>query len=72
MTENLHENAFPSSGHSRYEGMELRDYFAAKFAAAIYSSYDPEFQKEGKVSEIVNEAYELADAMMVARKGHAK
>ena len=52
--------AFPNF---RSEGMELRDYFAAKAMQAIVSRSDFEF--EDRVWETV---YDIADAMMEARK----
>lgn len=69
------EHAFPwDHGYSSSEGMELRDYFAAK---AMQMFLHPESvatiilsaAEQGKsTSEVVTEgAYNLADAMMKAR-----
>jgi hypothetical protein len=50
------------------QGMDLRDYFAAKAMQAIigicYKELDIDKDKEG----IVESAYEIADEMMKARK----
>lgn len=63
MSNNTSVPAFPENNHS---GMTLRDYFAAKavqgmFAADTSESY---ISAERKASL----AYEMADAMMKARK----
>jgi hypothetical protein len=44
----------------QYNGMTLRDYFAAKAMQALIDN-------DGLFSEIPTQAYELADAMMKAR-----
>ena len=54
-------------------GMDLRDYFAAKAMQGMASNPDdghnPEEQSyEEYIAEIVENAYEIADAMMRARK----
>jgi hypothetical protein len=46
---------------SQYNGMTLRDYFAAKAMQALIDN-------DGLFSEIPTQAYELANAMMKARK----
>jgi hypothetical protein len=64
--------AFPTAtnnGHSdNQDGMDLRDYFAAKAMQAIigicYKELDVDKDKEG----IVESAYEIADEMLKARK----
>jgi len=59
--------AFPvfpetGSGHaSAFQGMTLRDYFAAKAMQALIDN-------DGLFSEIPTQAYALADAMMKARE----
>ena len=57
--------AFPTTadnGHlHNQDGMDLRDYFAAKAMQAIVSKYG-----EGNAVK----AYEIADAMMKARDGY--
>ena len=50
--------AFPTH---REEGMELRDYFAAKAMQALIDN-------DGLFSEIPTQAYEIADAMLKARE----
>jgi len=55
--------AFPISG-SQYQhtkGMTLRDYFAAKAMQGLMDAGMP-------MSEIADEAYEMADAMLAARE----
>ena len=54
--------AFPYNHHEGMElGMDLRDYFAAKAIEMMSAVY-------GKPEDIAKECYELADAMMEARK----
>ena len=60
------------------EGMELRDYFAAKAMQGLCANpvhslvdYNPDYQPEQVDIEIVRavkEAYQIADAMLEARK----
>jgi len=65
--------AFPTStdnGHSEnQDGMDLRDYFAAKAMQAIISNSD---QKDLSIAEVdfwvADYAYTVADAMMRERK----
>jgi hypothetical protein len=65
--------AFPTSkdnGHSQnQDGMDLRDYFAAKAMQAIISNSD---QKDLSIQEVnfwvSDYAYTVADSMMQARK----
>jgi hypothetical protein len=65
--------AFPTSkdnGHSQnQDGMDLRDYFAAKAMQAIISNSD---QKDLSIQEVnfwvADYAYTVADSMMQARK----
>jgi hypothetical protein len=66
----MNESAFPtnnwqkmvphSSGYS--EGMTLRDYFAAKAMQALLAYEESTLQNDAEV------AYQMADAMMEARK----
>ncbi|MCS3423404.1 hypothetical protein M2403_002005 [Rahnella sp. BIGb0603] len=52
------------------DGMSLRDYFAAKFAPAIVSKWNGAhtFDEGGiSYSDCAEQAYLLADAMLVAR-----
>ena len=53
--------AFPNN---RSEGMELRDYFAAKVLNGLIN-YSPEPEEHKLIAEL---CYHLADAMMEARK----
>ena len=59
--------AFPNQGYG--DGMDLRDYFAAKAMQAIITRCD---EKSSEINEIGNwigdYAYEVANAMMEARK----
>jgi len=63
----MNQPAFPvfpetGAGHaSAFQGMTLRDYFAAKAMQALIDN-------DGLFSEIPTQAYELADAMMKARE----
>ena len=61
--------AFPNH---RSEGMELRDYFAAKATQAIYSVYAQEASSQGWEIDwperIAKSSYKMADAMMKARE----
>jgi len=61
---NENMKAFPYTGAGS-DGMDLRDYFAAKAMQGLLASdtYDP-------VSQIVRNAYEIADAMMKERGNH--
>ena len=53
-----------------YAGMSLRDYFAAKamnaFVTGLLSDGEPVTQSDNK--DIARRAYEIADAMLAARK----
>lgn len=53
--------AFPNH---RSEGMELRDYFAAKAMQALLSN--PDYDREDSV--LASSSYNVADAMMKARE----
>ena len=56
------ENAMQTGPSScRYEGMTMRDYFAAKAMQALIDN-------DGLFSEIPTQAYALADAMLKARE----
>ena len=46
-------------------GMTLRDYFAAKAMQGMYASHD---FPTGSIIDTAEEAYEMADAMLEARK----
>ena len=52
-----------------YEGMDLRDYFAAKAMQALVNKYTPDHDKYlPSTKPIVETAYDIADQMMEARK----
>ncbi len=61
--------AFPVDQSALMQGMELRDYFAAKAMQAIISNAD---QEDISIDEVVSwvgaYAYEVADSMLKARK----
>jgi len=58
-----------SIGHAKYEaqqqGLELRDYFAAKAMQAYCS--DPSYRIDCDMQQTADAAYEMADAMLEAR-----
>jgi hypothetical protein len=58
--------AFPcdSRESSVFAGMDLRDYFAAKALQGMLA----ELSLKATAEEFANKSYELADAMMKARK----
>ena len=63
--------AFPvNSQFEKYQGMDLRDYFAAKAMQGLMQWIaDMEFNDgENTPTAISNAAYEYADAMIGARK----
>ena len=59
--------AFPLSNMTglNQQGMDLRDYFAAKAMQGLVAS-----DVHAPVSEFVRKAYEIADAMMEERGNH--
>lgn len=57
--------AFPRDTGSDQQGMDLRDYFAAKAMQGILAT-DPEDHEDGLLS-IAIVSYKMADAMMEAR-----
>jgi len=61
--------AFPLKAVNKFddsEGMDLRDYFAAKAMQAIIINYAPKLPSDEVITKL---AYETADAMMKAREG---
>jgi hypothetical protein len=74
MSNNTGGPAFPSPGvvlHSgnqqgAYEGMTLRDYFAAKAMQGILASGN--LPKSVQYDELASVAYKMADAMLKARQ----
>lgn len=65
----MNEPAFPNEGFNGwgepFQGMTLRDYFAAK---AMQSMNSREDYNDAPANVIAWDAYELADAMMKARE----
>ena len=63
----MNEPAFPNEGFSGwgepFQGMTLRDYFAAKAMQGMLA--DP---STPEIMDIAGAAYEVADAMMKARE----
>lgn len=61
--------AFPLSNMTglNQQGMDLRDYFAAKAMGAILAA-DPEPNTNDPIAELSIAAYAVADAMMQARE----
>lgn len=53
------------AGQSEFEGMTLRDYFAAKAMQAMLSS--PNCPVQVEETELASQAYMAADAMLKAR-----
>jgi hypothetical protein len=63
--------AFPvhgSMGEVAWEGMTLRDYFAAKALCGIEASQGNNGEFITTVELVAERAYQLADAMLEARK----
>ena len=62
--------AFPLAEHgncvSASEGMSLRDYFAAMALPALYSRHEV----ENGFAYLAEDAYDIADAMLAARKSN--
>jgi hypothetical protein len=56
--------AFPQGYSEHQEGMDLRDYFAAKALNGLIN-YSPEPEEHKLIAEL---CYQLADAMMKARE----
>lgn len=56
-----------------YQGMTLRDYFAAKALPACYADYCKHAEDQGCVENwrmgVALDAYAMADAMLAAREG---
>lgn len=57
--------AFPANAHTLHQGMTLRDYFAAQVMAGFMpgSAVDDNY-----VRNFARRAYQIADAMIEARK----
>jgi len=71
MSEKNRIKAFPNEGYKSdiFDGMSLRDYFAAKAMQAIISNSDKQSIAIGEVHNWVGDyAYDVADAMMETRE----
>ncbi|MFN7883266.1 MAG: hypothetical protein ACK5PF_09670 [bacterium] len=64
-TDSAHQNG-PNTYH--YEGMTLRDYFAAKAMAAALTSVRNAESLEAAIEVSAAVAYQVADAMLKARE----
>ena len=64
MVNNTGGPAFPTG--TAYQGLTIRDYFAAKAIQGICSSNQN--QMFGNVNELAQGAYAIADAMLIARE----
>jgi hypothetical protein len=64
------EHAFPNPHRTDLTGMTLRDYFAAKAMHGLLGIYDRVVPDTGETKKqtISKLAYEMADAMLEARK----
>ena len=60
--------AFPVPDMADYNGMYLRDYFAAKAMAVYWEGPDDPHEISCKLPSIAEWCYEMADAMLEARK----
>ena len=67
----MNEPAFPNEGFNGwgepFQGMTLRDYFAAKAMQAIMAGQYPITKQPDAASRIALAAYQMADAIMEAR-----
>jgi hypothetical protein len=67
-------HAFPTDEYynetrvGQYEGMELRDFFAAHAAAGYLAASSSSQQAWSTPAEFAKEVYEIADALLKARK----
>ena len=66
--------AFPVKGWNGHEetineGMDLRDYFAAKALSVLYKQFS-EFEDGFHCRDVATAAYQMADEMMKARGNH--
>ena len=64
------EPAFPvpNVGMTTKPGMMLRDYFAAKVISGFFTDRPPAYFLGPDLQALTRTAYEIADAMMVARE----
>ena len=68
----MNEPAFPNEGFNGwgepFQGMTLRDYFAAKAMQGFLAS--PLLKTESGADEMARNAYRVADAMLKARESN--
>jgi hypothetical protein len=64
--------AFPIPEGCLYDGMSLRDYFAAKAMAALIQSGQCRNLASGNLvlSSLAGEAYDIAEAMILEKEHH--
>ena len=70
MTTDTSKPAFPCHPgieNPLYDGMTLRDYFAAKAMQAILSE-DPDYHQKYEFIDLADFSYQVADAMLKARQ----
>jgi hypothetical protein len=58
-------------GHAPCDGMTLRDYFAAKAMAVVWTEIPDDADRDLALDRLGRYAYEMADAMLKAREGGA-
>ena len=65
---NTNEPAFPRDHrHDGHNGMDLRDYFAAKAMQGLLAGVHPICKDDDPVTPVATAAYLMADAMLRAR-----
>lgn len=57
--------------HAPCDGMTLRDYFAAKAMAVVWTEIPDDADRDLALDRLGRYAYEMADAMLKAREGGA-
>ena len=64
------QSAFPNEGFNGwgepFQGMTLRDYFAAKTMQGLFAS--GHYEGETNITVVAESSYKMADAMMKARE----
>lgn len=69
------QHAWDQSGKTRHlraeQGMTLRDYFAAKAMAVVWTEIPDDEDRDLALDRLGRYAYEMADAMLKAREGGA-
>ena len=67
MSQEYNFSAFPHDPETQARGMNLRDYFAAKALSGLLAAPDGKFPDQLTRIDYVQNAYALADAMLVER-----